>query len=272
MGLQIAIYDESRMSLGHIDFVNDTLDHVSLADMASYERTKQFSLCFPAIAEAMRITNPIADFDKREIQELVLSKFKRLSINEVYYAFKLERFGEYEEGTPSFNRFDSIYVAQILNKYVEWKREVRRKHNLDMVKKDKETPQLSQKEKDSIVAQGVLRIFGEYKALGDISTGDSYIYEVLYDDGFLPTDAETKKKVYEDAKEVLKFDIESKKPLSIEEKEHFKVIMNAIEKKRDPIVIAEAKRLTVRKFFRKVANDTDAEKKFTEHYNKKIID
>jgi hypothetical protein len=270
---ELAVYKEERLSLGEVAFVRSIVEHRKIRDISdSYTISKEVSHWITHTTNQLGIKDAVPTHNKTEIVELILSVFKNLSFDELYFAFKMERFGVLGDKTEHFQLFNASYVSDVLKKYIEWKREIRRKHNLDLVKKDQEAPQLSQKEKDSIVAKGVLRIYGEYRALGNISTGDAYIYEVLYDDGFLPTDAETKKKVYEEAKEVLRFDIESKKPLSIEEKEHFKLIMNAIERKRDPIVIAEAKRLMVKKFFRKLANDNDLKKTFTEKYQKRIID
>lgn len=251
--VKLAIYDESKMSLGSVDFVNDTLNHVSLAEMSGYERTKQFSLCFPAIAETMRITTPITDFDKREIQELVLMKFKRLSVNEIYYAFRLERFGEYEEGTPSYNRFDSIYVAQILDKYVEWKREIRRKHNLAISKNEEKS--VSDQEKQYWINKGVtdcLEYFIEHRKVED---GKSYIYGILYDLGFLPTDPEYKKKVHKDAIESLQYEYKNKKAISPTDKRHIKEVISKLEVPGYEKVTVKCHMIVLREFFQKLTSD-----------------
>lgn len=268
---KLVVYKEERLSLGEVAFVRSIVEHTKIRDVSdSYRISKEVSHWITHTTNQLGIKDAVPTHNKTEIVELILNVFKNLSFDELYFAFKMERFGVLGDKTQHYQFFDASYVSDVLRKYVDWKTEVRRKHNLDLVKKDSEVPELSQKEKDSIVAQGVLRIYGEYKALGDISTGDSYIYEVLYDDGFLPTDAKTKKEIYESAKEVLKFDVESKEAISIQEKEHFKKILSAIEKKRDPIVIAEAKRLSVKRFFRKLANDEDGEKNFREKYQEMI--
>lgn len=268
----LVIYREERQSLGEVAFVKNIVDQVKIRDISdSYTISKEVSHWITHTTNMLGIKDAVPTHNKTEIVELILSVFKNLSFDEMYFAFKMERFGRLGDKTDHFQFFNSSYVSDVLKKYVEWKREVRRKHNLDMAKENVSQPELSQKEKDSIVANGVLRIFGEFLALGDISTGDSYIYEVLYDDGLLPRDAETKKKVYREAKEVLKFNVESKQAISIEEKEHFKNILVAIERKRDPIVIAEAKRIMVKKFFRKLANDVNEQEKFREKYQSRII-
>lgn len=137
-------------------------------------------------------------------------------------------------------------------------------------KQNEFTNEISEEEKLSIVASGVLRIWGEVMALGNLSDGDLYVYEVLYDDGFLPIDVETKKKVYEEAKEVLRFSVTGKEAVSREEKDYFNMVLKAIEKDRDALVVKEAKRISVMKFFRKLDKDETEKNKFLDHYNSQI--
>lgn len=265
----IVFYQESKMKLGPLEFVKDVLSQTPILEMDGYEQTKQIALCCAAIAEAMKITNEITEFDKKEIKELILSRFKRLSINEIYYAFKLERFNEYQEQTSHWNRLDASYVAQILKKYQDWKIKVRRDYNLEIAK-PVETSELSQEEKNSLVAQGILRVFADFQVDMTLKDGDSYIYETLYSEGYLPTEKEEKIKIYEEAKEVLRFELISMKPRTRDEKSRYRKVKDAIEAKKHPIVVLQAKNISVNKFFRSLINDEIKKKSFEVKYQNQL--
>ena len=268
MEKKLAIYKEEEVSLSPIQFLNSVLDHVAICDMDSYERKKQVSLALIATAEQMRVTNPILDIDKKEIQELILKRFKRLSINELYYAFKLERFGEYGDKTEHYNRFDVIYVAQILGKYLIWKVDVRVKNNLEIAKQPV-LQEITEEQKISFVAQGILRVFNEFQEKGVVPDGNSYIYESLYDDGHLPKDVETKKMIFEEAKQVLEMFV-SQEALTRKEKDEFAEIKKALLQPKSAIVVVEAKKLSVQKFFRGLLRDEEKKEKFINHYKSLI--
>lgn len=241
-------------------FLKDVLDHVQITDMNPHERTKQFGIAFSYIAEAMKITNPISDFDKKEIKELVLKRFKRLSINEIYYAFKLERFVELGDPIKHYNRFDAQYVAQVLDKYVQWKINVRQKHNLDIAKEQtKKTA--TEMEKRFWINHGVtecLEYFLEHRKIMD---GKSYIYEVLYEHGYLPTDIAYKKRVHKDALEAIRYECENTKAKSLLERRAISETLNEIRKKGSPKVKIRCHMIALREFFQKLTKD---EKKLSE--------
>ncbi len=261
----LAVYKPEKISLGPVDFLNDVLEHTKLAAMDSYERTKQLAICFTAVAEAMKITNPITDFDKKEISELVLKRFKRLSINEVYYAFKLERFVEMGEPVKHYNRFDTQYVAQVLDKYVQWKISVRQKHNLDIAKKE-QGQSLTEKEKRYWINKGVtecLEYFIDKRAIMD---GKSYVYHILYDMGFLPTDVEYKKRVHKDAVEAIEFEYSQKEARSLYEKNHIKEVLSKIHTKGYEKVTVQCHIIALREFFQKLTKEEN--KKELEKFKK----
>lgn len=269
MGL--AIYNEKKMALGPVDFLNDVLHHVHVADMNSHERTKQFGIAFTAIAESMRITNPIDAFDKSDIKDLILTRFKRLSINEIYYAFKLERYVSYGEPTKHYNRFNAQYVATVLEKYVLWKIDTRQKHNLSIAKEEEEKS-VSEEEKQYWINRGVTSCLEHFIEHRSILDGKAYIYDILYELDYLPKDVEYKKRVHADAVEALKFEYENKKAKSTLDKKDIKLTLNEITNHGNEKVKIRCYNIALREFFQKLTSDEEKLEAFKKRFeNKKEI-
>lgn len=246
---KLIVYQEDKMVLSPKEFMLDVNTHTKLRNMDNHEYMKQVVIFGAYQAEAFKITKEILDFDKKEIRELILKRFAGLSINELYYAFKLERFGELDPSTPHYNRFDAVFVSQVLGKYMKWRQNIRMHHNLPIgiqePKKD-----IPDEEKKELIRSGVMSCYDHYRETLFIEEGKTYVYEVLYDLGVLPTDPETKKKAYEEAKEVIRMDTTLKKAKSRDEKKQFKELLSEIEKKKSDVVVVFAKQIVLGKYFR----------------------
>lgn len=66
----------------------------------------------------------------QDITNLIFGVYSDLTIEEIYKAFELERFGLYEEKTKHFQLFNSEYVSEILKKYKKWKHDMKMQHNI----------------------------------------------------------------------------------------------------------------------------------------------
>lgn len=66
----------------------------------------------------------------QDITNLIFGVYSDLTIEEIYKAFELERFGLYEEKTKHFQLFNSEYVSEILKKYKKWKYDMKMQHNI----------------------------------------------------------------------------------------------------------------------------------------------
>jgi len=120
----------------------------------------------------------------------------------------------------------------------------------------KEIPQISDDEKQNLISQGmskVMKHFEEERII--LEDYVLFLYDVLYDDHFLPRGKEAKLQIWEDAivsVNVEKQNIEEMKNRTAEEHERLKAIRKALEKpKGNPIIIKEAKKLTLYGFLRK---------------------
>lgn len=253
MGL--IVYDENKSNLSQVAFVKDTLSHTKIREIDSYEFTKQIGILLPKIKVQMGIKHEISDIYKSDLKEMILSRFKNLSLNEIDFAFKLERYGEYrdekglESRTEHFHEFNTVYCSTVLGKYVDWKRKTKLKHNIE---KKESQQSVSEKEKQYWINRGVNECLNFFEEHGTLMPGKLYIYEVLYDMDFLPKDSDYKKKIYKDAKEVIEFEIQSKKAKSISDKKKMKDILNDIQTPKSGTVINKSKELILLEFFRKI--------------------
>lgn len=66
----------------------------------------------------------------QDITNLIFGAYSDLTIEEIYKAFELERFGLYDEKTKHFQLFNSEYVSEILKKYKKWKHDMKIQHNI----------------------------------------------------------------------------------------------------------------------------------------------
>jgi len=86
----------------------------------------------------------------QDITNLIFGVYSDLTIEEIYKAFELERFGLYEEKTKHFQLFNSEYVSEILKKYKKWKHEMKMQHNITNQKNIPQLPASTEAEKKNI--------------------------------------------------------------------------------------------------------------------------
>lgn len=250
--MELVIYQEAKNNLSEIAFLKDLSTQKKIRDIDSYEFTKQLSLLFSKINIQLGIKNPISEIHKADIKELILMRFKSLSLNEIEYGFKLERYGVLEPKTEHFHDFNAVYISEVLNKYLNWKRKTKSEHNI-VAKLPKE--RTTEKEKQYWINKGVSECVEHYEKTFTIMDGKLYVYEILYDLGMLPNDNEYKKKKYNEAKEVIEFEISSTKNKSLSHKKEMDEILKEIQLPKSGKLINKAKELILLEFFRVLTKD-----------------
>lgn len=66
----------------------------------------------------------IPEINKEDITDLLLTRFQCLSLNELNFAFKIDRHGYHGDTTPHYQLFNAEYVAKVLNRYLKYKQEI----------------------------------------------------------------------------------------------------------------------------------------------------
>lgn len=257
----IVLYNKNKTSLGVVEFMRDTGSQIRIRDINdSYSLKKEVAHFIAEQAAHVNMKDPVSNLVKREIAEMISSRFKNLSFDEMYYAFKLERYGVYEEKTEHYGRISVDYVSAVMNKYVEYKQKIKRDYNIS-TQKSLPAPSISEEEKQRLVNQAVVNMFMYFQE-HSVCDPDrvTNVYNILYDMGYLPTDKEYKRKKYADA-QVLCISNET----AILPQYRVRSVAKAIEdfkKERNPEVISKAKELVLSEFFRKMFRDENSLNEF----------
>lgn len=139
---------------------------------------------FTGAANLLGIKNGFEAINKADIKEMILHKYANLSLEEINYAFKLDRWSG--EPVDHFQLFNSEYVAKVLEKYKAWLRETRITNNLPLAPKQ-ELPEITEAEKEAIVKKGIEDCFIEFCLTQNIPDGKSYVYDYLFPKKVFPS-------------------------------------------------------------------------------------
>jgi hypothetical protein len=139
-------------------------------------------LMFTKIANLSGLKGKIEEINKQDISKLILRVYKHLSLNEIYFAFEMERYALYESKTSHFQLFNAEYVADILKKYTNWKRITKIEHSISAPTPTTQHA-LPAADKNTILNAGVDRLFQEYKTTGIVEKGNVHIYDYLLEIG-----------------------------------------------------------------------------------------
>lgn len=245
----LVVYQQQKQSLGAVDFIKDTLNQVRIREIKNtFEAKKAIIVWIHATSYACGIKEQIHEVIEDDLVECILSRFKSLSVDELYYAFKLERYGVYEHKTDHYQSFNAVYVSTVLKKYIEYKKNTRVKHNLPIAK-TQDMPQLTQQEKDDLTYTGVINCFDKYVQDEYIINGYVWVYDHLQELKILNPEKESKLAAMKIAKKNLQKQAKENPNPSVAKK-----MIEDLEKKNSPAIIVEAKRLLLEQYFSELIN------------------
>lgn len=257
MADKLAIYQEDKMLLTPVAFVKDIPRQGKVMELSSYELQNQLGHFFTYQIGAYKIKEPMTPQDVTELRKTILSRFKRLSVNEMYYAFQLHRAGEFGEEAQPYGHISISFICRILNMYVEWKQKIRMKNNIPLPGGGLSN-QLSEEEKKAYIKSGVLRAYDQWSEHRTLPSGTLYVYDALYDIGLLPTDPEIKRQYYNRARESVKMQMHLEKTqpgLDMRRLREIKDVIEGIEKINNPHVKSQAMRDVVCDYFKTVTRE-----------------
>lgn len=122
----------------------------------------------------------IDPLNKSDISGMILSRFSSLSLEELYKAFQMERYGEFDTRTEHYQLINAPYVCEILKKYKDWLRRTRQNNNLPM-SLPAPTPeeQLTEEEKEAKFIANVQQFYNDFKQQGRMPLFCGWIYNGL---------------------------------------------------------------------------------------------
>ena len=179
-------------SLTPTGFVKDTFKQVKIRDLNKEERADMITLTMNTASTLSGLKGDIDPVTLKDIGELVRLKYGHISIEEIVYAFKANRYNLLAKGrVEMFNLFNADYVSKVLDAYLDWKADKIKKENL--LTKSEVVKDAGEEEQRRIVADGICRHYDEYKKSETFEAiGGHYIFDVFLQCGII--------KPYEDNK------------------------------------------------------------------------
>lgn len=244
--------------MNDIGFAKDVVNQKKIKELLITEEGKNLisqglMFLFVRIPNLLGIKEEISDINKQDIKELILNHFKGISLLEIDYAFKMERYSKYDVKTEHYQLFNAEYVSSILNKYKKWLTKTRYENNIPLSITENKTPELSEKEKKERTIRGVLNCFKDYQKDKTVMAGYVWVYDYLDSKGFIDFSKEEKKKNMVIAKS-------KEKAEANPDKAGYKNRLSMIESKNSSLVINRAKRLLLENYFNNESLESLTEK------------
>lgn len=254
--------------LNEVAFAKKSIEQDKIRDLVKTSEGKKqvgqgLSFLFTRIPNLLGIKEAISEINKGDIKELILMRFKTLSLEQIDYAFKLERYGVLGDQIQHFQLFNAEYVGKVLHKFVNWLQKTRLDNNIPLHNVKKKS--LTEAQKEYWIKRGVTSALEQYQESKSIEDGYIYIYDVLYDE-YLPQDNDYKKKIYESAKIAVELEYKDKEATSKEEKNAFKEILSTLNEQGNGKVKLKCKELVICEFFRNLLKDEKKLKEFKSKY------
>lgn len=194
----------------------------------------------------------------QDITNLIFSYYSDLTVEEIFKAFELERFGEYPERTEHYQFFNSEYVSAVLKKYKVWKNNTKIQHNITKPENVALLPSISDSQKEEILIKGIVRVFSEYKQTKTLPEPNTHIFDELLNRGLI-LGANTPKleKYYadkmEEAKQELKKELEADKSTAnfIQRKTIAREIEQILQGGSNKIIV-KTKKIVLKEYFDKL--------------------
>lgn len=208
------------------------------------------------------IKTVIDDFTKRDIINMIFTRFKHLSTADIWKAFELERYGVYESKTEHFQLFDTNYISEVLKKYIEWVRKEKTMLNyIPPTNQNIKLSEMTDSSKKEIMTKAILKSFEHFLISGTLpSEPQEHIYEELRERGFIKSISRLSdyyKKQYGKALTQVKDDLNKKMLTDFSFRELLKQKIKDIENGNDGAVIVQMKRNILCDFFEKYKNDSE---------------
>lgn len=150
-----------------INFLKNTYRFEKIRDLSKKEGSQiLISVMLIKIAMLSGIKNEINQNDAQDIIKMILRVFKTLSLEEIYKAFELERYGILGDKTGHYQLFNAEYVGFVLRKYQNWKIERKTSLNLESCQEKIALPEKSSLEKEKIIEKHLFLVFNDLKKTG----------------------------------------------------------------------------------------------------------
>ncbi|WP_128761405.1 hypothetical protein [Leeuwenhoekiella aestuarii] len=185
-------------NLTEIAFARNVVEFDKIKNIPPDQIGPNLAMVFVKAANLIGLKDPISNINKQDIKEMILARFKSLSIEEIDYAFKLERYGVYGERVKHFQLFNAEYVSKVLDQYKKWLLKIRHDNNIPLFKDNScKTDELTEDQKMDLILNGLREAHAQFIETNSIEPGRLYLYDFLDEYGIMPKDINIKNKVKE---------------------------------------------------------------------------
>lgn len=247
-GLILSSARENSLA-NHISFLRDNYGFKKIRDRLAEPNFKlALGLAFAEICAYAGIKFEISEPDKKDIHRMILMVYSDLTLEEIYKAFELERYGLYGVKTEHYQQFNADYVSNVLQKFKKWRQEARMQHNISADQKSEPKVELSEQEKRDLMDKAIIRSFDEYLANSEISIPCGHIFDELYERKMFPENTDYQKK-YQIAKFQIEKELKSEKSPHRQERLKIKEAIESLGNTNNEKVLARAKMLVLKEYF-----------------------
>lgn len=182
--------------LQQVAFAREVLTFTPIRELDPIEARGGIGTIIAQHAALIGLKGEIDPLNKSDISGMILSRFSSLSLEELYKAFQMERYGEFDTRTEHYQLINAPYISEILKKYKDWLCRTRQNNNLPMSLPTPTTEeQLTEEEKEARFIANVQRFYNDFKQTGRLPLFCCWIYDSLKERGMIADFTEEEKEL-----------------------------------------------------------------------------
>ena len=167
-----------------VGFIKMIPNFIKIRDLQRVTLANDIGITFTKISLLNGFKTEIEQIHKNDIMEMLLDKYKNLSIQEIQMAFKMERYGKLGSRIKHYHLFNAEYVSSVLDLYKKWLQETKIKKNImPEIKKEDE---ISENDKRTIVYLGIMACWDDFIKGNGIIDGYTWVYDWFFERGAFP--------------------------------------------------------------------------------------
>ena len=166
-------------SISGVSFAEKAIEFVPIRKLEQSQVRMSIGAIIVQHAGLIGIKGQIDFAQKEDIVNLILTRFFTLSIEEIYKAFQMERYGEFDTRTEHYQLINAPYICEILEKYKEWLRNTRQTHHLSNSLPSPKEEELSEEEKEAKFIANIQHFYNDFKQQGRMPLFCGYLYDGL---------------------------------------------------------------------------------------------
>ncbi|SFS30557.1 hypothetical protein SAMN04488006_0451 [Lutibacter maritimus] len=170
--------------MNEIDFAKKITEFQKIRNLENKTVASGLSMIFTKASNLSGIKEPISQINKTDIAEMISLKYKFLSLEEIEFAFKHDRYSG--DAIPHFQLFNAEYVSKVLKKYTDFITKVRQDNNIVGAVKELPKHIISEADRLKLIDKHLTEMTLQFLKTGEIEANYMYLYYELFKQGKLP--------------------------------------------------------------------------------------